>query len=356
MKIPEMEKVEVFSSRLEDMVSIEAALSQNTVFVDVRSPKEFNESPIVGAINLPLFTDAERAHIGTIYKQISQGAAFDLGKRLVDSRLAKFVKGFQPFKEKLITIYCARGGMRSAAVVRLLSSLGFRVQQLAGGYKSYRKHVLQALKVQCPSPLIVIHGQTGVGKTRLLKKLPLSIDLEDLAQHRSSVFGAVNRQPRTQKDFEAHLYTEMRRFPSNQTLFIEGESRKIGDVLIPDSLFRQMKQGTMVLLKASLETRVKRIIEDYAIDGDQAIHKLRSALNDLRVSLGHCKIDELCQCLDDRDYYTIVKTLLTEYYDPRYQHSMRNYTYALEESAENLELAAGRFLTFQQNFKHSPLP
>ena len=150
MQVPKIQQInELFHGRRE-VVSIDAAVSQNTVFIDVRTPKEFNESAIIGAINRPLFDDGERAQIGTLYKQISQGAAIQLGKDLLDSRLSEFISGFLPFKKQLITIYCARGGMRSASVVRLLMSLGFQVQQLKGGYKSYRKHIQQELEALCP--------------------------------------------------------------------------------------------------------------------------------------------------------------------------------------------------------------
>ena len=351
MPVPKIQQINDLFHGTRDIVSIDAALSQNTTFIDVRTPKEFNEAAITGAINRPLFDDGERAQIGTIYKQISQGAAIQLGKNLLDSRLAEFVEDFLPFKEQLITIYCARGGMRSASVVCLLASLGFQVQQLKGGYKSYRKHVLQALEALCPPPLIVVHGQTGVGKTRLLKKLPLSIDLEDLAQHRSSLFGAVNKRPRSQKDFEAHFYSEFFKFPPKQSLFIEGESRKIGDVFIPQTLFLAMKQGTMVLLTASLETRVERIIEDYVFDDEKTYEQLNNALQSLRMALSNRKVAWLCQCLRRGDFHTIVRTLLIEYYDLRYQHSMKNYTYALEVSAENLDEAAQRLLAFQKDSK-----
>lgn len=353
MQVPEIQETNDFLHGTKDVVSIETALSQNTVFIDIRTPKEFNETAIIGAINRPLFDDGERAQIGTIYKQISQDAAIQLGKKLLDSRLAKFVEGFLPFKEQLITIYCARGGMRSTSVVCLLTSLGFHVQQLIGGYKSYRKHVLQSLEKLCPPPLIVIHGQTGVGKTRLLKKLPHSIDLEGLAQHRSSLFGAVNKQPRSQKAFEAYLHSEFCNFPAKQSIFIEGESRKIGDVFIPNVLFDAMKQGTIVLLTAAPETRIERIIEDYVFDDEKTYEQLNCALQSLRMALGNRKVDWLCQCLKKSDFYTIVRTLLSEYYDPRYQHSMKNYTYALKVSADNLDEAAQKLLTFQKDSKPS---
>lgn len=334
-------------------VSVEAALSQKTVFVDVRTPKEFEESAILGAVNLPLFSNPERSQIGILYKQIGQQAAIELGKSLVDSRLSDFVSRFLPFQNDLLTVYCARGGMRSAAVVQLLMSLGFHVQQLEKGYKGYRHYVLQALETRCPHHLIVLHGQTGVGKTRLLKKLPHSIDLEDLAQHRSSLFGAVNKQPRAQKNFESHLVAEFCKHSAKPALFVEGESRKVGKVFIPASLWEQMHFGLKVVLTASLETRIARIIEDYVFDSKETFEELKHALHSLRGALSHAKVNWLIQCLEKEDYAPLVKTLLTDYYDPRYRHSMKHHTYVLEVSGENLDKAAEELLAFQESHQAS---
>ena len=328
-------------------VSVETALSQKTVFVDVRTPKEFEESAIPGAVNLPLFSNPERTQIGIVYKKIGQQAAIEWGKSLVDSRLSNFVSRFLPFQKELLTVYCARGGLRSAAVVELLMTLGFQVQQLERGYKGYRQYVLQSLQTSCPTHLIVIHGQTGVGKTRLLKKLPHALDLEDLAQHRSSLFGAVNKQPRSQKKFESHLVVEFHKHAAQPTLFIEGESRKVGKVFIPESLWGKMKEGLKVMLTASLETRIERIIEEYVLESEETFGELKSALHALRGALSHAQVNRLVQYLEKQDYEPIVHTLLTEYYDPRYRHSMKNHTYAREISGENLDKAAQELLAFQ---------
>lgn len=333
-------------------VTIEAALTQETVFVDVRTPEEFAQSAIVGAINRPLFNNEERSKIGTLYKQINRETAIQLGMDLVDQRLQEFVEKFLPLKTQLITVYCARGGMRSASVARLLKTLGFRVQQLVGGYKSYRHFILKEMEHLCPENLIVIHGKTGVGKTRLLQKLPHSIDLEDMAQHKSSLFGAINSYPRSQKSFDAYLYAELCKLSLEQPIFIEGESRKIGDVFIPNTLFDSMKRGTMVLVTASLKTRIERIIQDYVFDQEKNYQKFYTVFQKLRSALSNHKVDWLCECLDKGDLPCIVETLLIDYYDPRYQHAMKNYSYALEVSAENLEEASQALITFQESLQN----
>ncbi|MBF0286606.1 MAG: tRNA 2-selenouridine(34) synthase MnmH [SAR324 cluster bacterium] len=334
------------------VVTVQAALMQETVFVDVRTPGEFVESSIVGAINCPLFDNEERSKIGTLYKQINRETAIQLGMDLVDQRLQEFVEKFLPVKDQLITVYCARGGMRSVAVVRLLKTLGFRVQQLVGGFKSYRHFILKEMEQLCPQNLIVIHGKTGVGKTRLLHKLPRSIDLEDMAQHKSSLFGAINNCPRSQKSFDSHLYAKICKLPLEQPIFIEGESRKIGDVFIPNTLFDAMKKGTMVLVNASLNTRIERIIQDYAVDHADTYEEFYTVFQKLRPALSNHKVDWLCECLKKGDFPCIVETLLLDYYDPRYQHAMKNYHYALEVSAENLQEASDTLIAFQKSLQN----
>ena len=200
-------------------VSVEVALATKMTLVDVRTAEEFAEGRIPDAQSLPLFDDLERAEIGTLYKQIGKDAAIVHGKQIMEPRAESFVASFQHLKSEPFAIYCARGGMRSASVVRLLQNHGFQVQQMRGGYKMYRHHVLEQLEK--PSPyLIVLHGQTGVGKTLLLNLLPDHLDLEGLAQHRSSLFGAIHKIPRTQKNFEALLLSQLSPVPTDRRIFI----------------------------------------------------------------------------------------------------------------------------------------
>jgi len=343
---------------LEGSIRIETAsqaLSINSLFIDVRTPDEFAGGSVPGAINIPLFENDERSLIGTLYKQISREAAIQRGLSIVEPRFSKFFEKFMPFQSELLTIYCARGGMRSFSVVRMLEKMGFNVQQLKGGYKSYRHHVLQALN-SFSSKLIVLHGQTGVGKTRVLQKLPQSIDLEGLAQHRSSLFGAINRTPRTQKSFEALLHQQLTRFSSkDSTLFIEGESRKVGKVFIPQALAHAMKKGHLVLLTASLATRIQHILEDYLMDDETTWNQIREILQSqsLRVALGHQKIEWLCECLKKGKLEEIVRTLLVDYYDPRYQHGMQHYDYSLTLSAENIPNTRMQLIQFRDSLNKS---
>ena len=343
---PSAKRIEDFLKGGLPALSVEEALAENMLLLDVRTAEEFAKGSIPGARSFPLFDDLERAEIGTIYKQVGRDAAVVKGLEFFEPRLQQFLLSLSAIKPQQLVVYCARGGMRSASVVRLLEENGFRVSQMQGGYKYYRQFVLQQLENSTP-PLIVLHGQTGVGKTLILQKLPDHLDLEGLAQHRSSLFGAIHKTPRTQKDFEALLFQKLSELPEGLFLFVEGESRKVGQVFIPQSFANAMKSGILVLLKASLETRISRIVEEYNICDEQSIQQIDSILQSLKVALGKVKVEQLRLWLKQGEIENIVHMLLVDYYDPRYQHAMSGYDFELELSAEDLKQAAGELITFR---------
>ncbi len=343
---PSAKRIEDFLKGGLPALSVEKALAEDMLLLDVRTAEEFAKGSIPGARSFPLFDDLERAEIGTIYKQVGRDAAVVKGLEFFEPRLQQFLLSLSAIKSQQLVVYCARGGMRSASVVRLLEENGFRVSQMQGGYKYYRQFILQQLENPTP-PLIVLHGQTGVGKTLILQKLPDHLDLEGLAQHRSSLFGAINKTPRTQKDFEALLVKKLSQLPEDIFLFVEGESRKVGQVFIPQSIANAMKSGILVLLKASLETRISRIVEEYNICDEQSIQQIDSILQSLKVALGKVKVEQLRLWLKQGEIENIVHMLLVDYYDPRYQHAMSGYDFELELSAEDLKQAAGELITFR---------
>ncbi len=191
-----------------------------------------------------------------------------------------------------------------------------------------------------PPRLLVIHGRTGVGKTLLLHRLHNALDLEGLAQHRSSLFGAVNRQPRTQQWFESHLLHAYRGLAHEQPVWVEG------DVILPASLRQAMQAGTCVLVTAPLETRVQRIIDEYDRGDADTREQLEAALRQLTPMLGRRRVDALADALRADDLETVVTALLVDYYDPRYEHAMRGYEYALTLSSADLDEAAARLHEF----------
>ena len=327
-------------------LSVEEGLADEKILLDVRSAKEFEKGSIPGARCVPIFDDLERVEIGKIYKQVGREAAVVKGVDFFEPRLKQFLLSLSAIKNRQLVVYCARGGMRSASVGRLLLENGFLVSQMQGGYKYYRQYVLRKLNNPSP-PLIVLHGKTGVGKTLLLQKLPYHIDLEDLAQHRSSLFGAIHKTPRTQKDFEALLVQKLIEFPEDLLLFVEGESQKVGQVFIPQVFANAMKNGKLVLLSATLETRISRIVEEYNVCDEQSIQQIDLILQTLKVALGKVKVEQLRLWLKQGKIENIVQMLLVDYYDPRYQYAMRGYNYALELSTEDLSQAAVELITFR---------
>jgi tRNA 2-selenouridine synthase len=313
---------------------------------DVRTAEEYAQGHIPRALNQPLFDRFERSTIGTLYKQVSPESAMEAGLRCVEPRVQQMVESFQSWRQQPLVFYCARGGMRSASVVRLLNSEGFTAHQLRGGYKHYRQHVLQALEQWSP-PLIVLHGPTGVGKTLLLKQLPDHVDLEGLAQHRSSLFGGIHRQPRTQRQFEGLLHQAKLALPANRSLFIEGESRKVGPVFIPMSLAKAMQKGQKILLHASLETRIDRTLADYRVEDEATVAEVDQILQSPRMALSRHLVDHLRDCLRQNRLRELVAILLNDYYDPRYHNSMKNYHYAAEFSAEDLDQTGDNLRKFR---------
>ena len=339
-------KIKSYLNGLLDEVSVIEALCEENTLIDVRTAQEYEKGSIPDAFNYPLFDNLERAEIGVIYRKIGKNAAVVKGLEFFEPRIQQFLSSLTDLKSKRLVVFCARGGMRSASVVRLLQYQGFQAAQLQGGYKSYRSYVLKQLRKPVP-PLIVLHGRTGVGKTLLLKKLPDHLDLEEFAGHRSSLFGAINKMPQTQKNFEALLAKKILELPNTRPVFIEGESRKVGKVFIPQSLAKAMKYGTLVLLQASFDTRIRRIVEEYKICDEQTFLQTDLILQSMQKVLGKKKAEQLRQWLRKGEFENIVHVLLEEYYDPRYQHAMRMNEYALKLSAEDLNSAAEKLVRFR---------
>jgi len=339
-------KIKSYLNGLLDEVSVIEALCEENTLIDVRTAQEYEKGSIPDAFNYPLFDNLERAEIGVIYRKIGKNAAVVKGLEFFEPRIQQFLSSLTDLKSKRLVVFCARGGMRSASVVRLLQYQGLQAAQLQGGYKSYRSYVLRQLRKPAP-PLIVLHGRTGVGKTLLLKKLPDHLDLEEFAGHRSSLFGAINKMPQTQKNFEALLAKKILELPNTRPVFIEGESRKVGKVFIPQSLAEAMKYGTLVLLQASFDTRIRRIVEEYKICDEQTFLQTDSILQSMQKVLGKKKAEQLRQWLRKGEFENIVHVLLEEYYDPRYQHAMRMNEYALKLSAEDLNSAAEKLVRFR---------
>lgn len=331
--------------RTERVIGFEEALATGHQIIDVRSAGEFLGGTLPGAVNVPLFDEDERGVIGTLYRQGGQAQAIDQGFQFVEKKLANLVQSFQPFAGKPLAICCARGGMRSLSVVNLLTQAGFAASQLQGGYKEYRRNILNRLENFRPK-LIVIHGLTGTGKTRLIERLPQAIDLEALADHRSSLFGGLDRKPSNQRTFESQLAARIATL-GDEPYFIEGESRKIGRVFIPKPLAMAMKEGVLVNIHCCLPTRVARIIEDYPVASEETVEQITTILKSLKQKMGAEQVDKMCSLLRQGNLPELVRILLLDYYDKRYGKSMSEYQFALDISAENIDAAVARLTAFR---------
>lgn len=329
------------------LIPFAEAVGKLPVIIDVRSAKEHHEGALPNCVNIPLFDDEERKLVGTIYRYSGPNQAVDTGFELVESKLDEFINLFEPYRQVEIGVFCARGGMRSRSVVNLLNTTGFSAWQLQGGYKEYRNILLQRLEEFRPG-LIVLHGLTGTGKTRILQKLEQVIDLEGLARHRSSLFGALGLNPRNQKNFDSHLYTLIHTL-EQEPYFIEGESRKLGNIYLPPGLAEAMQRGHLVLINASLEKRIDRIVEDYPIGDEETERKIIAILKKLVPRLGHSRVDEMCSMVHQRELRDLVRILLLEYYDKRYGNSMSDYRYELTIDADSIDAAAEELTLFRQS-------
>lgn len=313
---------------MENMITIAEALDlPNPLFIDLRSPVEYEEAHIPGAINIPIFEDEERALIGTIYKEKSPEQAVDEGFSLVAPKLPEIQQRIKKLsKEYNVVLYCWRGGMRSQSISQVLALLGNTHYRLIDGYKSFRQYVLDFFNEPFPQKIIVLHGLTGVGKTELLDKLKSeglpAIDLEGLAQNRGSVFGHVGMgKAPSQKQFEGWLFLLCHRFRNQPCLMVECESKRVGNIILPANFFAAMQMGRRILIYDSMENRIKRLIATYTLEENpDNLPRLAKAIERLRQRLGHTKVNHLLQALEERDYLTVVEQLLVDYYDPLYRY------------------------------------
>lgn len=328
-------------------IQLEEALAGKHQIIDVRSGTEYQAGTIPGAANVPLFDEDERAVIGTLYRHAGHQQAIDKGFDFAREKLTEMVTAFEPFRNSVLTVFCARGGMRSRSVVNLLLQSGYRAFQLEGGYKKYRNDVLDLLDNFQPK-LIVIHGLTGTGKTRILQQLDNIIDLEDLARHRSSLFGGLDREPSNQRTFESRL-AEVIKTLGKEPYFIEGESRKIGRVYTPKPLAMAMKDAILVKVHCSIETRISRIIEDYPVTDEAILEQIDGILRSLKQKMGVVQVERMCTLLNKGNLEELVRILLVDYYDKRYSRSMGSYRYELDISSENIQEAARELTAFRHS-------
>ena len=310
-----------------------AQIDQFDEIIDVRSPSEFLEDHVPGAISAPVLDDEERARIGTMYVQASPFDAKKAGAALVAINIARHLqekfhdrpKSWRPL------VYCWRGGQRSGSMTEIFSRIGWPVAQLVGGYKAYRRHVIDELaRIPTGLDLRIICGTTGTGKSRLLRALAQAgaqvLDLEALARHRGSVLGHLpdESQP-SQKMFESGIWQVLRGCEPGRPIFVEAESKKVGDLRVPEELMARMRQAPCLRVELDSASRVSLLRAEYAhfLADPQ---RLNGQL-DLLVSLhGHATVAEWKALSNAGNWDELVRRLLAEHYDPAYLRGMaRNF-------------------------------
>jgi tRNA 2-selenouridine synthase len=313
--------------------------------IDARSPAEFAEDHLPGAINAPVLDDEERALVGTAYKQRSAFDAKRIGAPLaarniaaaIEHRFAHRPRNWRPL------VYCWRGGGRSGSLVHVLRQVGWNAVRLEGGYKAFRRQVVAELEsMPARFQFRVICGATGSGKSRLLVALGEQggqvLDLEVLAAHRGSVLGDLPDDPQpSQKAFETAIWTALSTFDPCKSVFVESESKKVGDLRVPEALIAHMREGRCLRLEAPSDARIELLVEDYAhliADPGRLVQKLE-CLKDLH---GAEPIERWKAQVAGREWKALVLDLLENHYDPAYRRSMfKNYRDA--QTARALEVS-----------------
>ncbi|MEH7346302.1 tRNA 2-selenouridine(34) synthase MnmH [Bacillus sp. JJ1532] len=318
-------------------ISVEQLLVlKDAVPVDVRSPGEYEEFKIPGAINVPLFTNEERAMIGTIYKREGSDTAKWQAMEVVSPKLPSILGQIKALLDegKKPVVYCWRGGMRSKSVATFLSFAGISIPRLVGGYRAYRQYILEEIPGLIPPRAVTIHGMTGVGKTEVLKKLKEKgmpvIDLEAAACHRGSIFGSFGLfEGHNQKTFDSLLFQTLREIKDSPFFLVEAESKRVGKVVQPNELLDKKHQGLNINLQASLSSRIERIYREYVkpYQHEQWFHD--KVMERLTYIYKRIKNSDIIAALNEaariQNYKLVIQILLEDYYDSRYAHKQLDY-------------------------------
>ena len=291
---------------------------------DVRSPIEFDKAHIPGAINFPLFSNEERAIVGTAYKQEGKEKAYVIGLEFAGAKMSHFLREARNLaKANKVIVHCWRGGKRSQSMSWLLQNFGFEALTLIGGYKSYRQFVLNSFKDQ-KYKFVVLGGKTGCAKTEILHHIKESgeqlLDLEKIACHKGSAFGALGEQleqPSTEH-FENCLHHELSKLDVSKRVWVENESKHIGKVYIPKDFWTQIKAAPLINIERSFKHRVKHLIDGYAVFPNE---ELTSSFEKIKKRLGGLAYQNAVDAIAVEDYQVATEIAL-KYYDKTYLHGL----------------------------------
>ncbi|MDR2887295.1 MAG: tRNA 2-selenouridine(34) synthase MnmH [Bacteroidales bacterium] len=323
-------------------------LSKTIPVCDVRSPHEYDSGHIPGAVNIPLFTDTERKAVGIKYKHEGRMPAINEGLSLAGPHLAgKLDAAHRLSADGRLLVYCWRGGMRSESMAWLFSLAGIRTCVLEGGYKAYRRHILAKLAEQ--RKLIILGGLTGSGKTHILNYLKTqqqqSIDLEGLASHKGSAFGALGQAPQpTTEHFANILYREWAETLPSAPLWLEDESRNIGSVFMPEKLYGAMQNSPVIVLMMDMALRLPRLQQEYSAFPE---NELAAAVQRIARRLGGSNVNEALKAIAAGNFARAIEITLT-YYDRAYLYGLsrkppQNIIY-VHTDTDNVNENAGRIL------------
>ncbi len=332
-------------------------MSRKVGLIDVRSPKEFSKGHIPQAVNIPLFTNKERALVGKCYTKRGRESAVVLGMDFVQPKLASFVMDSKELAvDNQVIVHCWRGGMRSQNFAELLEMAGLDVSMLIGGYKSYRQHIRSCFEKK--AEIIILGGMTGSGKTEILQRLEEKgeqvLDLEGIAGHKGSAFGGLEGviQP-TNEQFENNLYEKWRDFNLNENIWIEDESRNVGNVIVPETLFDQMRETNVICIEIDRSIRIKRLLKEYSeID----LNLLRTSFDKIKKRLGGLNYMLACKAVEENDSEKAIELSLI-YYDKAYEYGLskrdKKKLHFLKISDDNPPKTATILIEFNQNLLKS---
>lgn len=309
--------------------------AKSEIIIDVRTPSEFAHSHIPNARNLPVLSDEERVQVGTLYKHNPFEAKL-LGAALICQNIARFLPTLGITPAHIIRIYCARGGMRSLSLQTILDNIGYRTIRLQGGYKTYRNAVLRALATKPNMQFFTLVGPTGSGKSELLALYEDSLDIESLARHCGSSFGAIYGAQPSVAMFENMLYTRLVELEGKKVL-TEGESKKLGNIIVPKALYDAYQHAPKIYLHTPLELRIHRILRYYQhIDEEFFASAMQKIARFMQKSLWL----EAKEAFARDDKYKVAQILLEHYYDKVYKKE--TYTHCVESSDLHEALACVR--------------
>jgi tRNA 2-selenouridine synthase len=329
-------------------LTINAFLTTSGPVLDVRSPGEYHHGHLPGAISFPLFSDAERAQVGTCYKHQGRDAAVELGFELAGPKCADFIRKAQTLApNRQLRLHCWRGGMRSGGMGWILSMAGFQVTLLEGGYKAYRRWVRQQLAR--PRSLVVLGGMTGTSKTEILRALAAQgqvLDLEGLANHRGSSFGALEMPPQPSTEhYENLIAQQLSDFDPDQPTWVEAESRRVGTCRVPDELFLQMEAAPTLEVVRPLSERLDHLVDIY---GEADREGLVAATERIRKRLGGQRTQAAVDHIQRGNLRAACEIIL-DYYDRTYRYDLErrqktipqiDITYLSDQAAAQKLLAA----------------